>query len=189
MLASACASSPAPTTPTPSPPLPPASTPEPTRSPTPEPSPPPPKELTPLQDEDFKYTGFEGKLASVHIAMLKTAWHENKLTASWKLTNTCDHKILLNLLEVEAYDQMDNRGHHGFRDGDKPLAICPSLTYAPSGIAECKLWPSETVQFDSKWTFGPLSERVTITFICRHFDHGESSRETSPPFIVSRAGQ
>lgn len=107
--------------------------------------------------------------------MLDTSWHENNLTVSWKLTNACDHKILLNLLTIDTYDQAGNKGHHGFRDGDKPVAVCPSLTYAPSGVAECKLWPGEAVEFDAKWTFGPLSKDITINFRVYH-SHWEDGK-------------
>lgn len=165
----------------------------------------PPSKPVPLQEEDFSYRAFEDETDdSVHVVMLSPTWNNNTLTVSWELTNTSKHKIFLNLLSVKARDQMWEKGvfvgqrvqfkewgESGFKDVEDPVSVCPTLQSTQ------KLWPGETVQFDTKWTFGPLSDDITINFIVVYsvFKEDEEPIElerpperpkTSPSFIVTR---
>lgn len=168
-------------------------------------TPPPPSKPKPLQEEDFSYNGFEDKTSSVHIAILDATWGDNNtLTVSWELTNTCKRKIFLNLLSVKTRDQMWQKGafmgqrvqykewdESGFKDVEDPVSVCPSLQNTQ------KLWPGETVEFDTKWMFGPLSKEITINFIVVYSVFREDEEpiklerlperpETSPSFTVTR---
>lgn len=132
----------------------------------------PSEQLTPLQEEDFRYRGFEYRIASVHVVMLSATWNNDKLTVSWELENKSTRKIYLNLLAVKAHDQMGLKGErkvideeNGVSDEEngvteEAVAIYPDLQ------DDIKTpWPGETVQFTTEWEFGPLSEVITIDFI------------------------
>ena len=128
----------------------------------------PPEQPTPLQEEDFRYRGYEGRLVSVQVTMLNATWDNNKLTVTWELTNKTNRKIYLTLLAVKAHDQMGLKGEWKVEDEDddeeefseEPRAIYPTLQ---EGVETP--WPGETVQFNAEWEFGPLSEVITIDFI------------------------
>ena len=128
----------------------------------PEEEPTPPEPPPPLQEEDFRYRGFERKIASVHMIMLSATWDNHKLTVAWELENTSTRKIYLNLLAVKAHDQMGLRGEMKVDSEvtEGAVAIYPSL----QDVIKIP-WPGETVQFTTEWEFGPLSEVVTIDFI------------------------
>ena len=161
-----------------------------------------PSKPTPLQEEYLRYYAIRDRIDSVQVAILNTTWDDDNLTVSWELTNTCDHKILLNLLSVKARDQMWQKGifigqrvqfkewgESGFKDEEDPVSICPSLQGTQ------KLWPGETVEFDTKWRFGPLSEVIKINFIVVYSVFKEDEEpievvephpELKPPLIVTR---
>ena len=120
------------------------------------------EEPTALQEEDFRYRGFEGRLVSVQVATVNATWDGNKLTVTFELTNTCQRKIHLDLLQVEAHDQMLMKGESEApvdpENPEAPLVIYPTLQDNEWA------WPGETVRFDAVWIFGPLSKVITIEF-------------------------
>lgn len=164
----------------------------------------PPPKPAPLQEEDFSYKGFEDETGSIQVAMLNAIWEDNTVTVSWEVTNTCKRKIFLNLLSVKARDQMWQKGafvgqrvqfkewgESGFKDVEDPVSLAPTL------LNQQKLWPGQTVQFDTTWTFGPLSKELTIDFIVVYsvfkedeepikLERSPEHPETSPHFIVTR---
>jgi len=165
---------------------------------------PPPPKPPPLQEEDFSYKGFEDETSSIRVAMLNATWQDNRATVSWEVTNTCKRKIFLNLLSVKARDQMWQEGafvgqrvqfkewgERGFKDVEDPVSLAPTL------LKQQKLWPGQTVQFDTTWTFGPLSKDITINFIAVYsvfkedeepikLERSPERPETSPSLIATR---
>ncbi len=164
---------------------------------------PPPPEPTPLQEENFRYVDTIDNFISIHVTMVKATWAaDNTVTVSWELTNTSNGKILLNLLAVKARDQWWNKGafagqrvqfkdwgESGFLYEEDPVAICPTLQSVE------KAWPGQTIPFDVKWKFGPLSEVITIEFLVFYSPVREDdvpikvvelNPELKPAFILTR---
>lgn len=134
----------------------------------------PPQPPEPLQEEDFRYRGFENRITRVHISMLNATWDDNKLTIKWELENTATRKIYLNLLAVKARDQMGLRGERTVDDTvtENEVTIYPGLQETVDTP-----WPGEMVRFTTVWEFGPLSEEITIDFLL------VSSGDTVPVYI------
>ncbi len=122
----------------------------------------PPEPPEPLQEENFRYRGFENMITRVHISMLSATWDDNKLTIKWELENTTTRKIYLNLLAIKAGDQMGLRGERTVDNTvtENEVTIYPGLQETVDSP-----WPGEMVRFTTVWEFGPLSEEITIDFL------------------------
>lgn len=124
-----------------------------------------PEPSIPLDEEDFRYRGFEGRLVSVHVAAANATWTDNKVTVSLEITNTSTRKIYLDLLQVEAYDQMYIWGEWEItEEGETTVGVSPLAIYPTWQEDRETLWPGETLRFDTEWTFGPLSDEITVKF-------------------------
>ena len=135
---------------------------------------PPTVESTPLQEENLRYREYEGRLVTVHMAILDATWNNDKLTVSWELTNKANRKIHLDYLGVKARDQMWIKGEWKVEEeefSEEPRKIYPTLQEDVETP-----WPGEKLQFETVWKFGPLSEKITIVFVVYDKD-GEIEEE------------